>query len=179
MEMKNKFKTGIQSKILQLTTCYLLLAVIVALLAAGAYYRNEVWKSNLSLQADAAAKSPNKDRTRNNFAVELIKAGRYEEAKYELEETLRINPKSVEARNNLSAVLMAQGDYKGAARYLFEASRIDPDSPSIQNNLGTLLCRQGQYSEALHHYKEALRLKPDFTEARKNYETVATALKGK
>ncbi len=150
--------------------------VIISLLAIGAYYRNEIWGSEISLWRDAARKSPQKDRPAINFSTALAQAGRFEEAKFEIKKIIEENPKSIEGRNNLGAILSLQGKYDEAVEQIFEALRIDPANPIAHNNLGAVLVHQGKYDEALIHFKEAIKNKPDFGDARKNYEAVASAL---
>ncbi len=155
----------------------LIFGVIIAILAVGTYYRNEIWGSELNLWRDSARKSPNKDRPAINLATALAQQGRFEEAKHEIVRFLADNPNSIEGRNNLGAVLSLQGKYEEAAYQVFEALRIDPKNPIAHNNLGAILVRQGNYSEALIHFEEAIRNKPDFEDARKNLDVISKALR--
>jgi tetratricopeptide (TPR) repeat protein len=156
--------------------------VIISWLVVGTYYRNEIWKSPLNLWRDCSVKSPNKARPRNNFAVELIQVGRYEEAIAELKDLLASNPKSPEALNNLATVYTAQGKYDEAMLYLFkaikgsEAPEFNPTRASAHNNIGVLLVKKGAYKEATIHFKEALKLMPDFPQAIENLTNMEYAL---
>ncbi len=191
--MENKWKNRIQSKILLLTAYCLLPTVIIGLLAAGTYYRNEIWQSPLNLWRDCAAKSPDKTRPRNNVAVELIQLGRYEEAISELKALLLADPKSPEALNNLATIYTIQGKYDDALRYLLDAikacnePRFIPTKASAENNIGVLLVKKGStpegvpprreaYEEAIIHFKEALNLKPDFPQATENLTAIEKVL---
>lgn len=160
----------------------IILGTIIALLGAGTYYRNEVWRSGLTLWRDCVEKSPDKARPKNNFAVELIQLGRYEEAIVELKALLLTNPRSPEALNNLATVYTVQGKYDEALQYLFEAVKgcKDPEfnstKASAHNNIGVLLVRKEAYKESIIHFKEALRLMPDFPQAKENLENIEYAL---
>jgi protein O-mannosyl-transferase len=160
----------------------IILGSIIALLATGTYYRNEIWKSPLNLWRDCAEKSPDKSRPRNNVAVELIQLGRYKEAISELKALLRADPKSPEALNNLATIYTVQGKYDEALSYLLEAikackdPRFIPTKASAHNNVGVLLVKMEGYDEAIIHFKEALRLMPNFPQAKENLMNIENAL---
>jgi tetratricopeptide (TPR) repeat protein len=153
--------------------------IIIAVLAAGAYYRNEIWGSEISLWRNAASKSPNKARPVINLSTALAQQGRFEEAKHEIRRFLETHPASIEAYNNLGAILSLQGKYDEALYQVFEALHIDPKNAIAHNNVGAILTKQGKYDEALIHFQEAMKSKPDFEDARKNFDMLSKALKKK
>ena len=59
---------------------YPVVAAMILLFALNAYARNRVWRSDLSLSADAMTKSPEKPRTIYNYACALRDAGQFETA---------------------------------------------------------------------------------------------------
>jgi tetratricopeptide (TPR) repeat protein len=71
--------------------------------------RNTVFRSEIRLWEDTAAKSPGKARVFNNLGYAYFLAGRSEEARKAWLETLRIDPAHELARNNLS-LLDVKGD---------------------------------------------------------------------
>jgi len=71
--------------------------------------RNTVYRSEIRLWEDTAAKSPGKARVFNNLGYAYFLAGRNEEARKAWLETLRIDPAHELARNNLS-LLDVKGD---------------------------------------------------------------------
>jgi len=71
--------------------------------------RNAVYRSEIRLWEDTAAKSPGKARVFNNLGYAYFLAGRNEEARKAWLETLRIDPAHELARNNLS-LLDVKGD---------------------------------------------------------------------
>lgn len=157
-------------------TEYIFYLLIIAALATGAYYRNEIWGSEISLWKDAVRKSPNKPRPTINISAALAQQGRFEEAKHEIRRFLEVHPESVEAENNLGAILSLQGKYDEALYHVFEALRIDPKNAIAHNNAGAILTRQGKYGEALIHFQEAIKSKPNFEDARKNFDALSRAL---
>ena len=71
--------------------------------------RNAVYRSEIRLWEDTAAKSPGKARVFNNLGYAYFLAGRNEEARKAWLETLRIDPAHELARNNLT-LLEVKGD---------------------------------------------------------------------
>ena len=71
--------------------------------------RNAVYRSEIRLWEDTAAKSPGKARVFNNLGYAYFLAGRNEEARKAWLETLRIDPGHELARNNLT-LLDVKGD---------------------------------------------------------------------
>ncbi|HEX7540315.1 MAG TPA: tetratricopeptide repeat protein [Syntrophales bacterium] len=71
--------------------------------------RNAVYRSEICLWEDTAAKSPGKARVFNNLGYACFLAGRNEEARKAWLETLRIDPAHELARNNLT-LLDVKGD---------------------------------------------------------------------
>jgi tetratricopeptide (TPR) repeat protein len=71
--------------------------------------RNAVYRNEISLWEDTAAKSPGKARVFNNLGYAYFLAGRNEEARKAWLETLRIDPAHELARNNLT-LLDVKGD---------------------------------------------------------------------
>jgi protein O-mannosyl-transferase len=80
-------------------------AIVVAALAVLTFYRNEVWRSAISLWQDAVTKSPGKPRTLINLGVALQRAGRLDEAIEHYCEALRIDPASQTAESNIEIAL--------------------------------------------------------------------------
>ena len=71
--------------------------------------RNAVYRSEIRLWEDTAAKSPGKARVFNNLGYAYFLAGRTDEARKACLETLRIDPAHELARNNLT-LLDVKGD---------------------------------------------------------------------
>ena len=78
-----------------------LLALTVLPLAATAWQRMEVWRTELALWQDTAAKSPNLYKARLNLGVVYHRLGRIADAEREYRAALRIWPQGPEVRRNL------------------------------------------------------------------------------
>jgi len=152
------------------------LCSVAAVFSFWTYERNNVWRDGITFWKDCVAKSPNKDRPLYNLGIFLAREGRIEEAMYQYQETLRINPKHAEARNNLGNLLVRQGRLQEAIPLYRKVLRIKPDYADAHNNLANTLSDLGRLEEALVHYSEALRIKPDFFEAHYNMGVTLVSL---
>jgi len=159
--------------------------IIVASLGIATYYRNEAWQSVESLWSDNLKKSQT-TRVRINYAAAMMQQGCFEEAIYELTETLKNDPQSAEAMNNLAMIYTFQDRTDEAEKMLFRAIRASGSTAkgvgiaaSAHNNLGVIMVKKGAAREALGHFKKAVELKPDFKEARENLKLISQAIKPK
>ena len=90
----------------------------------------------------------------------LRELGRFEEAKRDYLELIRLQPTDFRALNDFGTLVLKAG-YKDAARSLFsEAVRHHPDNPMGRVNLATLLFLLGELDQAREHFEAALR-RPD------------------
>ena len=85
-----------------------------------------------------------------------------EEARWHVEEALRLFPDYPEAHTNMGTLLQRAGRLEEAIRHHREAVRLMPDSPLAHNNLGAALEQSDAAGEAIAHYREAVRLRPGF-----------------
>jgi Flp pilus assembly protein TadD len=92
-----------------------LLALLSIPLIALTRERNEVWRDELSLWGDTAAKSPESGRAQMNLGLALMKRGKYDEAESRFRRCLSITPYYHYAHTNLAIVLATKGDKIGAA----------------------------------------------------------------
>jgi tetratricopeptide (TPR) repeat protein len=166
-----------RARLLEIT----IFAAIILLLAAGTYYRNRIWGSQMSLWRDSAKKSPEKDRPSINLSAALMREGRYEEAIYELRQTLKKFPRSAEAMNNLGTIYTLQGRTEEAEKMFFDVIKVCGSGrtgkeagiiASAHNNLGVIMAKKGAMLEAVAHFKEALDIRPDFEEAKRNFKLI-------
>jgi tetratricopeptide (TPR) repeat protein len=122
------------------------------------------------------------------YARWLNQKGRFDEARTQLETTLRNNPQSFPARDLLMQVYAEQGNREAldhlledtvalafnedvARRYMKERSR--RETPESLVNLSAQYCNAGNYTQCLSAARQALELRPDFAEA---YSNMAAAL---
>ena len=84
------------------------------------------------------------------------------------EQSLRLQPDSVEATNNLGLVFLGQGRLEAAQANFQQAVSLRPDLAGVHNNLGLVLLNLSRLHEAGRHLEEAIRLQPDLADAHNN-----------
>lgn len=104
------------------TLGYAITAALIALYAATAFMRADVWKDELAFWTDTAVKSPNMYKARLNLGYALEQKGMYEQAEKEYEAAVRIYPDQ-EAISNLNMVRLKKGSATG------EGMPLKPESP--------------------------------------------------
>ena len=130
-------------------------------LGAAAMSRNEVWRSEVALWGDAAAKNPSSVDAAYGSADALRLQREWKKAEAGFEEVLRLRPEHVDARVNLGIVLAEQGRYPEAEKRWKEALRYNPRSCAAHNNLGALSVRRGDVVDALREYVSSTQWGPD------------------
>lgn len=135
--------------------------------------RNEVYRSELSVWADAVEKRPGSSRAHNTHGVLLLDLGpaRRAEARAEFEAALGIRPDFANAHYNLGLCLSEPpvADLPRAISEYEAALRLNPAYAEAHNNLGLLLARDpARAADALAHYRRAVELRPDFAAGHNN-----------
>jgi protein O-mannosyl-transferase len=168
--------------------------IVVLVLAAATYKRNNVWSSNIALWQDVVRKSPLKARPHTNLGIAYAAEGMLDEEIVQYKTALKLDPTDEYARTNLNYALedkakteKAANDYynlglsllnKGlagkAVKELELARSLRPDDPDIHNNLGIAYAQEGMADKALEEFRCALRLKPDDKSIRANLEKAMT-----
>ena len=150
--------------------------VAATALAATTWGRNRVYRSEMALYADSAAKMPANSFAVSNWGNALFRAGRVDEALAQFEKAVRLKGDFAEARYNLGTALAARGRTAAALEQFREAVRIDPFYARAHYNTGNCLAELGRAEAAVAEYREAVRLAPDFEEAHHNLGTSLRAL---
>jgi tetratricopeptide (TPR) repeat protein len=83
-----------------------------------------------------------------DLAISLIGVNRLEEARKNLDDALRYDPKLAQAHYQLGRVLEMQGQFDAAAEALTKASELDPEYPEPHLALGRLYHRTGNRQRA-------------------------------
>ena len=126
--------------------------------------RNMVYRSELLIWQDVAAKVPGNQRAQNNLGLCLSKCERIDEAIEHYRKALEIDPEFPDAHNGLGAALAGLGRYDEAEEHYRRAIKIVPNFADACNNFGLALARQGKFEEAVIQYQKALRVKPELVE---------------
>lgn len=139
----------------------------IAALMALTVQRNAVYRSELALWQDTAAKRPASVRAHYTLGAAWWAAGRTDEAIAEYRTALTLQPDSPEANNNLGNALARMGRLADAATHYEAALRKRPTAET-HNNLGIVLARTQRFREARSHFEAALHLRADFADAHNN-----------
>lgn len=99
-----------------------------------------------------------------NRARGLMDAGRFDEAKRDLEAAARLAPDSPDIKLSLASLLLHQGDAGNALELIAAAEKLAPESGPVRaqawQSRAAALYRLNRYPEALHAYQAALRMDP-------------------
>jgi Flp pilus assembly protein TadD len=133
---------------------------LVGLLALSTLLRNQVWRDEIRLWSDVAAKSPLQVPAHTNLGTALLRAGRSDAAIAAYRAALALDPGHAEAINNLGTVLLHTGDEQAALEHFRDAVERDPTHYRARHNLARALAERGRTAEALEQLQAALRLAP-------------------
>jgi tetratricopeptide (TPR) repeat protein len=113
------------------------------------WQRNIVYRSELSLWQDTAAKVPDNPRAQNNLGMALLEVGRTSEALARFRKAVALSPSYFEANGNTSAALERLGQFPEALVYINRAVEINPESGPAHEGVVRLLVRLSRWNEAL------------------------------
>jgi tetratricopeptide (TPR) repeat protein len=148
------------------------LAAVVLVFSSWTYERNRVFRDQITIWGDCAAKSPNKARPHNNLGIFLKKKGRLEEARALFQKALQLKPEYASAHINLGATLASLGKLEEAIGHFTRVLKIRPNDAEAHFNMGNAKASQRKYEEAARYFSETLRIKPKDREARQNLKKV-------
>ncbi len=97
--------------------------------------RNEVWKDEVSLWEDAAAKSPNKARAHYNLGAALARGGALDKAEASFSRALEVNPSDDFAYAGLAYCAESHRDLAKARELYRAALRLNPNNEYAKGGL--------------------------------------------
>jgi Tfp pilus assembly protein PilF len=100
-------------------------------------------------------------KQKNAEGIELVRAGKFEEAEKVLKEALDADVTFGPAHNNLGKVFYHRQQFYNAAWEFQYAAKLMPDLAEPRNNLGLVLEAVGKLDDAVGSYDEALKLRPE------------------
>src|SRR5947209_2785701 len=101
-------------------------------------------------------------------AVELLQAGRRDEAEPLVRRALSVEPRSADAHTLLGVILDQRGQTREAEAEYRAAIRLRPKSVPARANLGVLLAHEGRYDEAVAAFRAVLADAPGHPQATVN-----------
>lgn len=102
----------------------------------------------------------------NKSGIALLQLMRFDHAKREFKQAIKLNPKYPEAQNNLGVVEYYNKNYGKAVKYYKQAIKLNDESASFHSNLGSAHFARKDYDKAMQEYARALELDPEIFERR-------------
>ena len=149
-----------------ITSVSLLVAMgILVCFTLAAYERNRVYKTPVTLWADASSKSVEKRRTHENYGQALSTAGMLNDALHQFQTVLALKDDgSVPPRDlyrEIGVVYFRMGLFDDAIASWQTGLRYAPGDPSLLNNLSVAFIRNQRYAEAEAAVRQALTIDPN------------------
>jgi|GEM_PF-136813 len=140
-----------------------LLALIMLVCGYGSltYLRNGIWKSNVSLWADVAAKSPGKARAHHNYGQALFAEKKYDEAMKEFNTALRLDPSFVLTYFTRGGLYASRGQYQLAIKDFNEVLKRSLDKTRLAHVYlarGKVYAEMEDYQASLNDFNQAISL---------------------
>ena len=145
------------------TACVVMLSVLLV----ASWSRSAVWRDEMSLWTDAAAKSPGSHLARYNLGTLWLERGREDLAGPELRAALVADPLRPAPYKNLGVLYYRQRRFRLAAALFRAAIRLEPSSYDLWMSLAAAEAAQGHTHLAVAFFQRASRLQPQ--EARPYY----------
>jgi tetratricopeptide (TPR) repeat protein len=145
-----------------------LLFIMAACFSFLTYYRNFIWKNELTLWDDVIKKSPRKPRAYNQRAYAYQKIGDAESALADFNKAIEILPSYALSYNNRAIEYGKRGDFALAFTNFNKAIEFDPKSAQTYYNRAVAYNLAGKREEAILDYSSAIKLKPYFAAAYHN-----------
>jgi tetratricopeptide (TPR) repeat protein len=149
-------------------------ALVVLVLAAGAWDQAKVWHDSETLWGWATTIDPACSVCWNNLGISLMDQKRHQEAEVAYRRALKLRPKRASLANNVATALYAQGKRAEAEEMLWLALRLDPELTGALLNMGAFRAQEGRYAEALPYFRKAYARDPRFTDLARNYVLALT-----
>ena len=97
--------------------------------------------------------------------IEIIKTGKYEDAKIELEKIISINKDDFQAHHVLGVVFAKLNDFNQAIDSINLSVKINPGNKGAYFELGNIYRIQNNTNESKNNFLKALNVDPSFIEA--------------
>ena len=152
------------------------LLTILVLFAVVAMDRSRIWKSDITLWADAKKKSPNIIRPYNNLGEAYDKKGEWDKAIVEFEAALKLNSRYFFALNNLGNIYGKKQQYDKAIEYFMKALEQNPEYAPAYYNMAKAMDLTVRKTLSMDLYRKAIVRNPYFEQAFFNLAYLALQL---
>lgn len=127
---------------------YLSMSIACLSLGSATFFRNQVWRNELSLWQDSLSKSPKKTRVLNNLGVALMRNKNYEAALHQFSVSLDINPSDSDVWTNAGIIYCSTGRYREAEKVLLQALALNPNNALAREYLALAYIFGGNVEKA-------------------------------
>lgn len=139
-------------------------AIDAANYMADAYLKMDDTEGAIKAYKEAIRLNPYRDDVHTKLGNLYFSNARYQEAKLEYQEAVKINP-SINNHFSLGQAYLKTERYGDAERQFRKVQRLEPNSPNGNFGLGLALSKQGRHEDAIRQFRAAVGLKRDFYEA--------------
>jgi tetratricopeptide (TPR) repeat protein len=140
--------------------------------AFGVYLLSEQPEMALEEFRRELRSSPNHYHALLQIAYELLKEGKYEEARTHAEKAVELAPNLFAAHNAYGRALLETGNVEGAIQALETGMKLAPESPEVRFALARAYTRAGRTEDAARERGEFLRLDKARRSARSGPQSV-------
>jgi tetratricopeptide (TPR) repeat protein len=140
--------------------------------AFGVYLVGEQPEAALEEFRRELRSSPNHYHALLQIAYEMLKQGKYEEARTHAEKAVQLAPNLFAAHNAHGRALLETGDVEGAIQALETGMKLAPESPEVRFALARAYTRAGRTEDAARERGEFLRLDKARRSARSGPQSV-------
>ncbi len=151
---------------------YVGMLLILILLSVSTFYRNAIWRDEVSLWSDVATKNPSNFRALANLGIAYQDRGEIKAALANYDAAIRLSPDYYVVLYDKGVLLGQMGRTEEAIALFNEALRIKPNYAKALVNLGVAVARKGDSGKAIAYLQQALTIQPDSFEANLNLATI-------
>ncbi len=141
----------------------LISAIIIVPLAVAAYSRNSIYIDKVHLWENAVMRSPDKQRTHENYGFALSGAGFYEQALKEFDKVLSLNDGSVPMRDvyrEIGVVYFRMGKIDEAIMAWQKGLNYAVLDADLMNNIAVAFLNKQDFDSALPYAENSARVNP-------------------
>jgi tetratricopeptide (TPR) repeat protein len=133
---------------------------LICLLAAGAFQRNRLYRTEVSLWEHTVRRASGKQRVHHNYGCALAAEHRYESALEAFRNALALRPDGTVLPHFLHIEMgnayFHLGRYDEALQAWRTALAASPGNPEVLTNMAVVLFKQGRTGEAAEHARRAM-----------------------
>jgi len=149
-----------------------LFTVLIIAAGWGAYQRNFVWESEMTLWTDVMQKSPAKYRAYINRGLAHLRRFALDKAMADFQKGLTLDPNNSVAYCNMGAIYGLREENEAALECFNKSIILNPKYEEAYNNRGSLLYRMGKIDAAFADLNTAIKIKPGSTAGYNNRGTL-------